>query len=49
MGSKLDHHGFLTATGASVATTSVPDLFAVRSQSSVRGTQTVKPELDVGD
>lgn len=45
MGLKLYRRRFLMTTSASVMATSLPDLFAVRAEKTMRGTQTVKPEL----
>ena len=42
---KLDRRGFLMTLVASVTATSSPNLFAVRAEKPMRGTQTVRPEL----
>lgn len=46
MNFKLDRRGFLMTTSASVMAASFPDLFAVRAEKIMIGTQKLKPELD---
>src|SRR5215831_15394236 len=44
-GLKFNRNRFLMTTSASVMATSFPDLFAVLAERTMRGTQTLKPEL----